>query len=105
MPIPPASRRACPQADAGTWYPQRFIAPRAANEPFLSGALAAVDRAVGSLVDGGLARERIVLAGFSQGACLALEYAARHAGHYGAVLAFTGGLIGPEPFTPPTLDD
>jgi phospholipase/carboxylesterase len=77
-----------PAAAGGTWYPQRFTAPVAANEPWLSWALEAVDAAVSSAAPG------VVVAGFSQGACLALEYVARHPRRYAGVAALTGGLIG-----------
>lgn len=85
-----------PQAPGMTWYPHSFLAPLAANEPKLSQSLAIVDDAVDALLAGGVPHERIVLAGFSQGACLAAEYAARHARRWGGVVAFTGGLIGPD---------
>ena len=85
-----------PQAAGGTWYPHRFIAPLNANEPFLSSALATVGRIVEAAAASGIPRERIVLLGFSQGACLALEYAARNPARYGGVIGFSGGLIGPE---------
>ncbi|MFN3595946.1 MAG: alpha/beta hydrolase [Rubricoccaceae bacterium] len=83
-----------PQAAMGAWYPTTFLAPLRFNEAHLSAALEAVGRAVAVAEAAGLARERIVLAGFSQGACLASEYAARHAGRWGGLLAFSGGLIG-----------
>jgi predicted esterase len=85
-----------PQADRNTWYPYSFLQPLQANEPYLSSALAAVHDVIEDLERRGIAPERIVLLGFSQGACLALEYAARHARRYGAVIAFSGGLIGDE---------
>jgi phospholipase/carboxylesterase len=85
-----------PQAPAHTWYPQSFLAPLAANEPHLSRALATVDAVVRDLERQGVPAERIVLAGFSQGACLALEYAARNARRWGGVVGFSGGLIGPD---------
>jgi phospholipase/carboxylesterase len=84
-----------PQAPGGTWYPHSFLAPFAANEPYLSRSLAAVGQAVNELEKSGLPRERIVLAGFSQGGCLALEYAARNAGKYAGVVGLSAGLIGP----------
>lgn len=84
-----------PQAPGGAWYPQRFLAPIHENEPHLSRALARVGEIVEGLESSGIAAERIVLAGFSQGACLALEYAVRNARRYGALLGFSGGLIGP----------
>lgn len=88
-----------PQAAGHTWYPYSFLAPLEANEPWLSSALARVGELVTDLAAEGLAGERVVLAGFSQGACLTIEYAARHARRYGGIVAFTGGLIGP-PGTP-----
>lgn len=84
-----------PQAPEGAWYPQRFIAPLSENEPHLSAALGRVGELVTSLEAAGIPAERIVLAGFSQGACLATEFAVRNARRYGAILAFSGGLIGP----------
>lgn len=84
-----------PQAAGGTWYPYSFLMPIAQNEPFLSAALATLDTLLASLVADGMPAERIVLAGFSQGACLASEYTARHARRYGGLIAFSGGLIGP----------
>jgi len=84
-----------PQAAGHTWYPLSFMAPREDNEPFLSSALARVDRVVRSLEDAGFHRDRIVIAGFSQGACLATEIVASHPARYGGLIAFTGGLIGP----------
>jgi predicted esterase len=83
-----------PQATGGTWYPNRFLAPAASNEPWLSSALAAVEQAVAKVVVAGIPHERIMLLGFSQGACLALEYAARNARRYGGVIGLSGGLIG-----------
>ncbi|MBE0529843.1 MAG: dienelactone hydrolase family protein [Rhodospirillales bacterium] len=85
-----------PQAPGRTWYPYSFLAPLADNEPALTQALAQVDAAMAGLGREGFAPERVVLLGFSQGACLALEYAARHARRYGGVAALSGGLIGPE---------
>lgn len=83
-----------PQAAGNTWYPHRFIVPRQQNEPHLSSALAVVDGLVDDLVRGGLTYDRIMLLGFSQGACLAAEYAARHPRRYGGVMVLSGGLIG-----------
>lgn len=82
-----------PQAAGHTWYPNRFIAPVATNEPHLSSALATINGLVAKLNDAGLAHERIFLLGFSQGACLALEYAARHPRLYAGVVALSGALI------------
>lgn len=84
-----------PQAAGHTWYPLSFLAPRAANEPYLSSALRKVASVVHSLKQSGFDRERIVIAGFSQGACLATEFVASHPARYGGLIAFTGGLIGP----------
>jgi predicted esterase len=88
-----------PQAAGNTWYPHSFLVPLASNEPWLSSALEAVEQVVGQAEEAGIPAERIVLGGFSQGACLASEYVARHARRYGGLLAFSGGLIGP-PGTP-----
>lgn len=85
-----------PQAARRTWYPQSFLAPSGANEPALRSALQVVDDLVQELEEGGLSADRIVLLGFSQGACLALEYAARHPQRYGGAVGLSGGLIGPE---------
>ena len=87
---------AAPQAAGHTWYPYSFLAPLEQNEPWLSSALEAVGAVVSGLEEAGLDASRIVLLGFSQGACLALEFAARHARRYGGVVAFSGGLIGPD---------
>lgn len=86
-----------PVAAHNSWYPQRFLAPVAANEPWLSSALDAVHAAVQTAKDGGIPEHRIVLVGFSQGACLSLEYAARAAARgarFGGVVAMAGALIG-----------
>lgn len=84
-----------PQAASSTWYPNSFLAPRKSNEPWLTSALAKVESVVASLVGAGIPRERILIAGFSQGACLATEFVASHPGRYAGLIAFTGGLIGP----------
>lgn len=83
-----------PQAAGNVWYPLSFLAPLALHEPGLSSGLSVIRHAVRSLCEGGLALDRIVLLGFSQGACLALEYAARHPQRYGGVIGLSGGLIG-----------
>lgn len=82
-----------PQATNNTWYPNRFIAPVATNEPWLSSALALLDRLVEQVAAAGIPAERALLLGFSQGGCLALEYAARHPRSYGGVIGLSGGLI------------
>ena len=88
-----------PDAPQRTWYPHSFLVPMDRNEPYLSRSLDLLGGIVRDLERQGIDRRRIVLAGFSQGACLSLEFAARHATRYGAVIAFSGGLIGP-PGTP-----
>ena len=84
-----------PQAAGGTWYPLSFLAPREQNEPNLSSALAKIGSIVQDILDAGVASDRIVLCGFSQGACLATEFVASHPRRYKGLVAFTGGLIGP----------
>jgi predicted esterase len=88
-----------PNAAGNTWYPYSFLSPIEQNEPGLSSALRVLGDLVDSLNGEGMPSERIVLMGFSQGACLAQEFAARHARRYGAVIGLSGGLIGP-PGTP-----
>jgi predicted esterase len=88
-----------PQAAGHTWYPQTFLAPIQENEPHLTSALRLVATSIDGLARQGVSAERVALMGFSQGACLALEYVARHARRYAAVAALSGGLIGP-PGTP-----
>lgn len=85
-----------PQAAGGAWYPDRFLVPVRLNEPWLSSALDAVGGAVNLVTAAGISSERLVLLGFSQGACLALEYAARNARRYGGLVGLSGGLIGAE---------
>ena len=83
-----------PQAAGGAWYPNSFLAPLDANKPGLSSGIRAVLRAVAEAEAAGIPRERIVLAGFSQGACLASETAARTGGRWGGVVVLSGGLLG-----------
>lgn len=83
-----------PQAAGGAWYPNPFTAPLEANEPYLSSALEAVG-AVLSSIEKTIPAGRVILLGFSQGACLTLEFAARHARRYGGIVGLSGGLIGP----------
>lgn len=85
-----------PQAESGSWYPYSFMSPIARNEPHLSIALQTLSDVVDDVRKEGMPTERIVLLGFSQGACLALEFAARNARRFGGVIALSGGLIGPE---------
>ena len=84
-----------PQAAGNTWYPYPFTAPMDSNEPYLSSALEVLATVLTS-VEETIPAERVVLLGFSQGACLTLEFAARHARRYGAVVGLSGGLIGPD---------
>jgi len=83
-----------PQAHQNTWYPHSFLAPLAANEPWLSSALRVLAELAGSIAAAGVPHERIFLLGFSQGACLASEFVARNPGRYGGLVALSGGLIG-----------
>ena len=85
-----------PQAAGNTWYPNRFLVPLEENEPWLSSALTFVGDVFADILKAGLPPERIILLGFSQGACLALEYAARNARRYGGLVGLSGALIGPE---------
>ncbi len=84
-----------PQAAGNTWYPHSFLMPLAQNEPYLSSALQQVGAVVAQVEAAGIPAERIILGGFSQGACLASEFVARNARRYGGLLVFSGGLIGP----------
>ena len=84
-----------PEAAGHAWYPYSFLAPLADNEPGLGSALALLGRLVDHLHQEGVASERVALLGFSQGACLALEFAARHPRRYAAAIGLSGGLIGP----------
>ena len=95
----PAVAYLAPQAAGNTWYPYSFLMPMEQNEPHLSSALARLASLLGDVARAGIPAERVVLAGFSQGACLASEFVARHAQRYGGLLVFSGGLIGP-PGTP-----
>jgi len=84
-----------PQAANYTWYPSSFLAPMEQNEPGLTSGLRVIGELVGVLESEGIPAHRAILMGFSQGACLALEFAARHARRYHAVVGLSGGLIGP----------
>lgn len=83
-----------PQAAGHSWYPYSFMAIPSDNEPALSSALAALNETVKEVEAAGINKEHIYFLGFSQGACLTLEFVARNAAKYGGVVAFTGGLIG-----------
>ena len=84
-----------PEATNHTWYPERFLAPTDRNEPWLSSALGVIDRLVQEARDAGIPDERIGFVGFSQGACLVLEYSTRHPRRHGFVAGLSGALIGP----------
>lgn len=83
-----------PEANGATWYPYSFMAPDEANATSLKGAISKLEQIVKNLYDLGFKSEQIYFIGFSQGACLSLDFAARNAKKYGGVVAFTGGLIG-----------
>jgi phospholipase/carboxylesterase len=83
-----------PEADGGSWYPYSFMAPDEANQAALKDSLATIKEAWKQITDAGIDAEHVVLIGFSQGACLSLEFAAQNAQKLGGVIAFTGGLIG-----------
>ena len=85
-----------PQAAGSSWYPHRFLAPLEQNEPYLSDALQVVHDLVTQLHQGGMPYEKIFIGGFSQGACLALEYLSRNPRRFGGVFGLAGGLIGPD---------
>src|SRR5213596_1814874 len=82
-----------PSAAGGTWYPYSFLAPIQQNEPYLSSALSVLADLVEDIEQDGVPHHRVALLGFSQGACLSLEFAARHARRYHAVIALSGGVI------------
>jgi predicted esterase len=85
-----------PQAGGNSWWPRSFLAPIPSNEPGISSAMRAVEEVLAQVAAAGIPPERIVLLGFSQGACLAAEFVARHARRYGGVASLSGGLIGPD---------
>lgn len=84
-----------PRAAGNSWYPQRFLFPVEQNEPYLGSALAVIDGILRDLERQGIGPERVVLSGFSQGACLSLEFASRNPRRYGGVVGLSGALIGP----------
>lgn len=84
-----------PQAAGHEWYPFSFMAPLESNEPGLSSALAVIASLLSQIAGAGIPSERTILLGFSQGACLSLEFAARNARRYGGIVGLSGGLIGP----------
>jgi phospholipase/carboxylesterase len=84
-----------PAAANNTWYPFSFLEPIAKNEPYLTSALTRLERVLADIATAGVPARRTVLLGFSQGACLAAEFAYRNAERFGGVVLFSGGLIGP----------
>ena len=90
---------AAPQAADNTWYPHSFLVPISQNEPGITSGLGVIGQLIEAFGEDGIPPNRIAIMGFSQGACLSLEYAARHARRYHAVIGFSGGVIGP-PGTP-----
>jgi predicted esterase len=92
---PPNVTILAPQAAGNTWYPYAFLEPTERNEPYLSSALRIVGDLIAQVDEHGISPERVALVGFSQGACLALEAAARNARRYAGVIGLSGGLIGP----------
>ncbi|MEM8662721.1 MAG: phospholipase [Pseudomonadota bacterium] len=94
-----------PTASGNSWYPPSFLAPHAALEPHLSSALNAIDRAFDAAAAEGFANERIVLIGFSQGACISLEHTARRGRRVRQVLGLSGGLLGTADLDAPPADD
>jgi predicted esterase len=85
-----------PQAGGNSWWPHSFLAPIPSNEPGITSAMLAVEAVLALISASGISPDRTVLLGFSQGACLAAEFAARHARRYGGVAGLSGGLIGPD---------
>ena len=85
-----------PQAAGGAWYPFGFMSPIERNEPGITSGMLAIARVLHTIGAAGIPAARTILLGFSQGACLASEFAARHAQRYGGIAALSGGLIGPE---------
>ncbi|HLQ15907.1 MAG TPA: alpha/beta hydrolase [Candidatus Eisenbacteria bacterium] len=92
--IHPGFAYLAPQAEGNAWYPYPFTAPLEANEPYLSAALGVIENLL-ARVEATIPAQRVILLGFSQGACLTLEFAARHARRYAGVVGLSGGLIGP----------
>jgi predicted esterase len=84
-----------PQAAGNSWYPNSFLAPLASNQPWLMSALNKVAAVLQFAKGAGFAADRVVVGGFSQGACLSTEFVATHPMRYAGLIAFTGGLIGP----------
>lgn len=85
-----------PQAVGNTWYPYPFMTPMHQNEPWLTSALAVVGASIEWIEQQGIKADKLILLGFSQGACLTTEYCARNARRYGGIIGLSGGLIGPD---------
>jgi predicted esterase len=85
-----------PQASGNTWYPNSFLAPIPSNEPGITSGLRAVGDVMNAINAAGIPAERTIVLGFSQGACLSLEYTARNAKRFGGIAFLSGGLIGPD---------
>jgi phospholipase/carboxylesterase len=96
LPLPEDTAILAPQADHHSWYPASFIAPVDVNQPALDRGLDLIGQLVDKIVAAGIPKQEIYFLGFSQGACLTLEYVSRNAAQYAGVIAFTGGLIGQE---------
>ncbi len=94
-----------PAAEGGSWYPKGFMAPTAENEPGITNGIASVHACIDEALAAGIPSERIVLLGFSQGACLAGTAAVQRAAHYGGIVMYSGGLIGPVGTKWPTNGD
>jgi phospholipase/carboxylesterase len=92
----PGTAYLAPEAEGHTWYPYSFLAPIERNEPWLTSALDLVAAILEKLKGSGMPSEKVALVGFSQGACLSAEFVARNPRRYAGLVAFTGGLIGPE---------
>ena len=84
-----------PQAAGNSWYPYSFLSPIEQNQPGLDSGLARLGELVAEVAAAGIPMERLILAGFSQGACLSAEFVARNPRRYGGLLVFSGGVIGP----------
>lgn len=93
--ISPGWAYLAPQAQGGTWYPNRFSDPTGSNQPWLDSALRVLSELL-AMVEESVPADRVILLGFSQGACLTLEFAARNARRYGGLVGLSGGLIGPD---------
>jgi predicted esterase len=91
----PGTAWVAPDASSHTWYPYSFLSPVEQNQPFLDSAISVVGGLLQHLEDSGIPAEKTVLLGFSQGACLASEFVARHPLRYGGLVVFSGGLVGP----------